>query len=91
MNKTLQFLSQKSVLLFGSALAVIANPFTYLIIGSLILFTKSVDNPGVSFDTNDQFIQSMILVSSLGFVIIVLSRISAWILAFQKIKSSRVK
>jgi hypothetical protein len=89
MYKFLQFSAKKSVLLFGLALATLANPFTYLIIGSTMLFVKSVDNPGVSFNTHDQFIQAMIFTSSLGFFIIIISRVSAWILAFRKIKSSK--
>jgi hypothetical protein len=89
MNKFLKFSAKKSVLLFGLALAILANPLTYLFIGSIIIFAKSVDNPGVSFNTHDQFIQAMIVTSSLGVLIIVISKVSAWILAFRKIKSSR--
>jgi hypothetical protein len=89
MHKSLRFLSSKSVLLFGAALAVLANPFIYLIIGSVIVFAKSIDNPGVEYNTQDPFIQAMNFTSSIGFLIIVISRVSAWILAYQKIKSSK--
>lgn len=89
MRKSLQFLSSKSVLLFGVALAILANPFIYLIIGSVMAFTKSIDNPGVEYNTQEPFIQAMIFTSSVGILIIIISRVSAWILAFQKIKSSK--
>lgn len=91
MHKLLQFLSQKSVLLFGVALFVLASPNIYLIIGSLKMFIESVDNPGISYNTHDPFIQAMELVSFLGFVILAISRISAWTLAFQKLKARRAK
>jgi hypothetical protein len=89
MHKSLQFLAKKSVLLFGAALAILANPLTYMVIGSLLVFTKSSDNPSVSYNTQDQFIQAMILTSGIGFAIIIVSRASAWILAYRKIKSSK--
>lgn len=89
MHTSLQFLAKKSVLLFGVALAVLANPFTYVIISSTVLYAQSADRHGAGFDTHDQFIQTMLLVSSLGFVIIIVSRISTWIVAFQELKAGR--
>jgi hypothetical protein len=91
MHTSLQFLSQKSVLLFGVALFVLADPFIYLIIGSFMTFIRSVENPGASFDTQDPFIQAMLVVSIIGFIIMAVSRVSAWILAFQKIKARSTK
>jgi hypothetical protein len=89
MYRSLQFLAKKSVLLFGVSLAILANPLTYIVIGSVIVFTKSIDNPGVSFNTQDPFEQAMLLTSGIGFVVIIVSRVSAWILAYRKIKSTR--
>lgn len=89
MYKLLQFLEKKSVLLFGVALAVLANPFLYLLIGSVIVFTKSADNPSISYTTEDPFIQAMLLTSGTGFIIAIASRVSAWILAYRKIKTNR--
>ena len=91
MHKSLQFLSKKSVLLFGVALFVLADPFIYLIIGSFMTFIRSIENPGASFDTQDPFIQAMMLVSVIGFIVIAVSRVSAWVLAFQKIKARSTK
>lgn len=91
MHKLLQFLSQKSVLLFGIALFVLASPTIYLAVGMLMMFIRGVARPEISYDTFSPFIQAMELVSFLGFVILAISRISAWILAFQKLKARRAK
>jgi hypothetical protein len=90
MYNSLQFLASKSVLLFGAALAILANPFLYVVIGSAIVFTKSIDNNGVSYNTQEPFIQAMLLTSTIGFAIIITSRVSAWILAYRKIKSTKI-
>jgi hypothetical protein len=91
MHTSLQFLAQKLVLLVGIALFILANPFTYLVVGVLILIVTGANTSGVSFDTQDRFIQAMNFVSIIGAVIIVVSRVSAWILAFQEIKARSTK
>ena len=91
MNKTLHFLAKKSVFQFGVALAVLANPMIYLIIGSTMAFIMSTDNAGASFNTHDLFIQAMIFTSSVGFILGLASKISSWVLAFRKLKSSTAK
>lgn len=91
MHRLLEFLSKKSVLLFGVALFVLASPTIYLIVGSLMMFISGDPRPAIRYDTYSPFIQAMELVSAFGLITGLISRISAWILAFQKLKASKTK
>ena len=89
MHKLLEFLAQKKVTSLGVAIAVLASPFLYIVIASVIQIIPSVDTTDVSISTANPFIQIMIGTSIFGFAIIIISRICVWILAFQKLKSLR--
>jgi hypothetical protein len=75
MNKLENKNNATNLITIGWATVILSNPLLYLNVGSLIidirnLFGASLDRQSISFNTNDPFIQTMILVSSLGLVLV---------------------
>jgi uncharacterized membrane protein HdeD (DUF308 family) len=66
----------------GIAMVILANPFLYMIIAATLidvqnLFGASINRQLASFNSDDPFIQSMALVSLVGFIMIIAGRIMA--------------
>lgn len=72
----------------GVLMIVLADPFLYLVLGSMIidiknLFGASIDRQSISFDSNDYFIQAMGIVAVVGLILTLLGLYFRW-------KSSRL-